>query len=75
MLATLVKRSKHTYCSSFLIFFQNHINDKGIIYLKDSSSTVPSTIVEDNTSLTNPKNIAGALITTLAVWRLVLNLP
>ena len=65
MLATLLKRSKHTY---FLSFFQNYINDlkntwKGIqriISLKDSLSTVPSTIIEDNISLTNPKDIADA---------------
>ena len=65
MLATLLKRSKHTYFSSF---FQNHINDlkntwkgiKRIISLKDSTSTVPSTITEDNISLINPKDIADA---------------
>ena len=65
MLATLLKRSKHTYFSSF---FQNHVNDlkntwkgiKRIISLKDSRSTVPSSIIEDNISLTNPKNIADA---------------
>ena len=65
LLATLLKRSKHTYFSSF---FQNHINDlqntwkglKKIISLKDSSSTVPSAIIKDNISLTNPKNIAYA---------------
>ena len=65
MLATLLKRSKHTY---FLSFFRNYINDlkntwKGIeriISLKDSLSTVPSTIIEDNISLTNPKDIADA---------------
>ena len=59
MLATPLKRSKHTYFSSF---FQNHINDlkntwkgiKRIIFLKDSTSTVPSTIIEDNISLTYP---------------------
>ena len=64
MLAT--KRSKHTYFSSF---FQNHINDlkntwkgiKRIISLKDSSSTVPCAIIEDNISLTNPKDIADAI--------------
>ena len=33
---------------------------KGKISLKDSSSTVPSTIIEDNISLTNPKDIADA---------------
>ena len=62
MLATLLKRSKHTY------FFQNHINDlkntwkgiKRIISLEDSTSTVPSIIIEDNISLTNPKDIADA---------------
>ena len=66
MLATLLKKIKHTYFSPF---FQNHINDlkstwkgiKRIISLKDSSSTVPSTIIEDNISLTNPKDIADAL--------------
>ena len=65
MLATLFKRSKHTYFSSF---FQNHINDlentwkgiKRIISLKDSTFTVPSIIIEDNISLTNPKDIADA---------------
>ena len=65
MLATLLKRRKHTYFSSF---FQNHVNDlkktwkgiKKIIYLKDSRSTVPSTIIEHNISLTNPKDIADA---------------
>ena len=64
MLATLLKRSKHTYFSSF---FQNHVNNlkktwNGIIRisLKDSRSTVPSTIIEDNISLTNPKDIADA---------------
>ena len=65
MLAMLLKRSKHTYFSSF---FQNHVNDlkntwkgiKRIISLKDSRSTVPSTIIEDNISLTNPKDIADA---------------
>ena len=63
MLATLLKRSKHIYFSSF---FQNHVNDlkntwkgiKRIISLKDSQSTVPSTIIEYNISLTNPKDIA-----------------
>ena len=65
MLATLLKRSKHTY---FSCFFQNHINNlkntwkgiKTIIYLKDSTSTVASTTIEDNISLTNPKDIADA---------------
>ena len=65
MLATLLKRSKHTYFSSF---FQNHVNDlkntwkdiKRIISLKDSRSTVPSNNIEDNISLTNPKDIADA---------------
>ena len=64
MLATPLKRSKHTYFSSF---FQNHIIDikntwkgiKRIISLRDSSSTVPSTIIED-TSLTNPKGNADS---------------
>ena len=53
----------------FSSFFQSHINDlkntwkviKGKISLKDSSSTVPSTIIEDNISLTNPKDIVDAL--------------
>ena len=66
MLATLLKRSKHTYFSSF---FQNHINDlkntwksiTRIISWKDSSSTVPTTIIEDDISLTNPKNIATGI--------------
>ena len=61
MLATLLKRSKHIYLSSF---FQNHINDlkntgegiKIIISLKYSAFTVPST-EEDDISLTNPKDI------------------
>ena len=65
MLATLLKRSKHTYFSSF---FQNHINDlkstcksiKRIISLKDSASIVLSTIIEDNISLPNPEDIAVA---------------
>ena len=64
MLATLLKRSKHTYLSSF---FQNHTTDlkntlKGIkrISLKDSTSTVPSTTIEHKISLTNPKDIADA---------------
>ena len=65
MLATLLKRSKHTYFSSF---FQYHIDNlknimkgiKRIISLKDSTSTVPSVIIEDNISLTNPKDIADA---------------
>ena len=65
MLPTLLKRSKHTYFSSF---FQNHINDSKntwkcitrIISLKYSTSTVPSTIIQDNVSLTNPKDIADA---------------
>ena len=60
----LLKRSKHI----FLIFFQNHFNDskntwkgiKIIISLKDSTFTVPSTIIEDNISLTNHKDIADA---------------
>ena len=64
-LATLLKISKHTY---FSYFFQNRINDlkntckgiKGIISLKDSSATVPSTITEGNNSFTNPKDIADA---------------
>ena len=66
MLATLLKRSKHTYFSSF---FQNHINDlkntwksiTRIISWKDSLSTVPTTIIEDDISLTNPKNIAAGI--------------
>ena len=33
---------------------------KRIISSKDSSSTVPSTIIEDNISLTSPKDIADA---------------
>ena len=65
MLATLLKRSKRTYFSSF---FQNHVNDlkntwkgiKRIISLKDSRSTVPSTNIKDNISLINPKDIADA---------------
>ena len=65
MLGTLLKRSKHIYFSSF---FQNHINDlkntwkniKRIVSLKDSSSTVPSTITEDNISSTAPTDIADA---------------
>ena len=65
MLVMLLNRNKHTYFSSF---FQNHVNDlkntwkgiKRIISLKDSRSTVPSTIIEDNISLTNPKDIADA---------------
>ena len=63
MLATLLKRSKHT---CFLSFVQNHINDfkntwkgiKLIISLKDSTSSFLSTIIEDNISLTNAKDIA-----------------
>ena len=63
MLATLLKRSKHTY---FLSLFQNHTNSlkntwegiKRIISLKDYISTVPSTIIENNMSSTNPKDIA-----------------
>ena len=62
MLAKLLKRSKHTYLSSF---FQNHTTDlkntlKGIkrISLKDSTCTVPSTIIEHKITLTNPKYIA-----------------
>ena len=66
MLATLLKRSKHTYFSSF---FQNHINDlkntwksiTRIISWKDSLSAVPTTIIEDDISLTNPKNIATGI--------------
>ena len=66
MLATLLKRSKRTYFSSF---FQNHINDlkntwksiTRIISWKDSLSTVPTTIIEDDISLTNPKNIATGI--------------
>ena len=65
MLATLLKRSKYTYFSSS---FQNHINYlkntwkgiKRIISLKDTTSTVPFTIIEDNISLNNPKDIAYA---------------
>ena len=49
----LLKKSKHTYFSSF---FQNHIYDlkdtwkgiKRIISLKDSTSTVPSTYLKIN---------------------------
>ena len=60
-----MKRNKHTYFSSF---FQNHITDlkntwrgiKRIISLKDSTSTVPSNIIEDNISLNIPKDIADA---------------
>ena len=57
-----MKRSKHTYLPSF---FQNHTTDlkntlKGIkrISLKDSTCTVPSTIIEHKITLTNPKYIA-----------------
>ena len=65
MLATLLEKSKHTY---FSYFSQNHINDlkntwkgiKRIISLTDSTSTIPSTIIENNVSLTNPKDIADA---------------
>ena len=65
MLATPWKRTKHTYFSSF---FQNHVNDlkntwkgiKTIISLEDSRSKATSTIIEDNISLTNPKDIADA---------------
>ena len=65
MLATLLERSKHTY---FSYFSQNHINDlkntwkgiKRVISLIDSRSTVASTIIENNVSLTNPKSIADA---------------
>ena len=51
MLPKLLKRSKHTYFSSF---FLNHINDS------KNTWKVPSTIIEDNISLTNPKDIADA---------------
>ena len=61
MLATLLKRSKHRYFSPD---FQNHIDLKNtwkgikrIISLIDSTSTIPSTIIEYNISLTNPKDI------------------
>ena len=65
MLTTLLKRSKHTYFSSF---FQNHINDlkntwkgiKRIISLKVFTCKVPCTIIEDNISLTNLKDSAAA---------------
>ena len=65
MLAAILKRNKHT---CFASLFQNHINNlkntwkviKRIISLKDSSSTAPSTIIEDNISLTNPNDIADA---------------
>ena len=33
---------------------------KRMISMKDSTSTVPSTIIEDNISLTNPKDNDGA---------------
>ena len=66
MVTTLLKRSKYTYFSPCI---QNHINDlksiwkgiKRIISLEDSTSTVRSTIIEDNISLTNLKGIADAL--------------
>ena len=61
MLAMLLERSKHTYFSPC---FQNHIDLKNtwkgikrIISLIDSTSTIPSTIIEYNISLTNPKDI------------------
>ena len=65
MLVMLLNRNKHTYFSSF---FQNHVNDlkkiwkgiKRIISLKDSTSAVPSTIIENNISLTNPEDTADA---------------
>ena len=65
MLATLLKRSKHTYFSSL---FQNHINDlkntckgiKRIISLKGFTCKVPYTIIEDNISLTNLKDTTAA---------------
>ena len=65
MLVMLLNRNKHRYFTSF---FQNHVNDlktiwkgiKIIISLKDSTSAVPSTIIENNISLTNPQDIADA---------------
>ena len=78
MLATLLKRSKR-----FSSFFQNHVNDlkntwkgiKRIISLKDSRSTVPSTIIEDNISLITLKTLLMYSTTTFPMWQLALNLP
>ena len=65
ILATLLKKVNIHISHPF---FQNHVNDlkntckgiKRIISLKDSRSTVPSTIIEDNISLINPKDIVDA---------------
>ena len=46
---------------------------KTIISSKDSSSTVPSTIIKDTKSLTNPKGIADALKNYFTMWLLVFN--
>ena len=78
MLATLLKRSKR-----FSSFFQNHVNDlknswkgiKRIISLKDSRSTVPSTIIEDNINLITLKTLLMYSTTTFPMWQLALNLP
>ena len=47
---------------------------KRMISMKDSTSTVPSTIIEDNISLTNPKDNDDAFNNYFPMWQLVLNL-
>ena len=65
LLLTLLKRSKQSY---FTNYFQTNINDlkntwkgiKKLISLKRTSNSVPSAVIENNITLTKPKDIANA---------------
>ena len=65
LLSTLLKRSKQSY---FTNYFQTNINDlkntwkgiKKLIFLKRTSNSVPSAVIENNITLSKPKDIANA---------------
>ena len=65
LLSTSLKRSEQSH---FANYFQKNINDlkntwkdiKKVIYLKRTSNSVSSAVIENNITLTKPKDIANA---------------
>ena len=65
LLSTLLRRSRQSY---FTNYFQANINDfkntwkdiKKLMSLKRTSNSVPSAGIENNSTLTKPKDIANA---------------
>lgn len=64
-MSSLLKDSKRSYCTNY---FQNNLNDiisiwkskKKLIFLKESPTIAPSTIVDIGRNVTKPQEIANA---------------